>query len=433
MSQGTLPFLHRSLLGVYDAAHSLALPLLGRASRLRKGQRQRRVPPDWCPAPQDLWLHAASGGEAYLGLTFLKRLAATPELLPCRVLATACTDQGLEVLEGGAAWCKAEAPLLEVTPAYFPYDAPHLMRRALTQAAPRAVVLLETELWPGFMAACAAAGVPLVLVNGRLRTRSLARYLVLAEFFRRVRPQRVLAVSEADARRFAALFGAQGVSTMPNMKFDGAETLGAPDYVHSPMAEVFRPGTSLCVLGSVREQEEPAVLAAILAVRAARPKTCIALFPRHLHRVVAWGERLTAAGVAWVPRCEVGEPVSPGTLVLWDRFGELGAAYGQARAAFVGGSLAPLGGQNILEPLNEGLIPVVGPHLENFAWAVEVLEPLGLLRRVQDGAELGRELVKYLQRPPLQTRVKERFLAVVAAHRGGTDQALAALRECLGG
>lgn len=424
MSQSPLTLFQRSLLGAYDAFYYLGMPLALLHKRLRPGLKQRQVPNYWGVhgAPFDLWIHAASGGEAYLVWELLKHCHKQLR----SVLATTCTEQGRQVLEEIVAWCQRNAPELEFTPQYFPFDAPSLMRKALQQARPKAVVLLETELWPGLLGTCAHEGVPVVVINGRLRTRSLAHYLLLRGFFRSAAPAGIRAVSDEDARRFAALFGRElphGVLRMNNMKFDRFTEPQAPPYVDSPMAAVFKPGTSLCVLGSVREQEEEQVAQAIRILRKERPRTSIALFPRHLHRVGPWAARLDAAGLDWRLRSTVEEPCPSGELVLWDRFGELSAAYGQARAAFVGGSLAPLGGQNFLEPLAEGIIPCIGPYWDNFHWVGGEIAEQGLVKIVRNGEELGETLVSQLQRPALQTRVQERFREYIESRKGGTAQA----------
>jgi len=429
-----LTLLQRSLLGAYDTVFYLGMPLARLSRRLRPGLKQRSVPNYWGVdgAPFDFWIHAASGGEAYLVWELLRHCKHEVR----SVLATTCTEQGRQVLDEAAVWCQRNAPGLTFAPHYFPFDAPSLMRKALLQAKPRAVVLLETELWPGLLGTCAHEGVPVAVINGRLRTRSLAQYLLLRGFFRTVAPAGVRAVSDEDARRFAALFGRDiphGVSRMNNMKFDRFTEPEAPPFVDSPMAAVFKAGMSMCVLGSVREQEEPQVARAIEILRRERPRTCIALFPRHLHRVGAWAARLDAAGVDWVLRSTVEAPVSAGQLVLWDRFGELAAAYGQARAAFVGGSLAPLGGHNFLEPLAEGIVPCIGPHWDTFHWVGQEIEQEGLLRVVANGEELGEALVQQLQRPAPQTRIQERFRNYIEARKGGTAQAWELVREVIGG
>lgn len=422
-------------MSLYDAAYYLAVPFMRFSKRLRPGFKMRKVPPYWGTevSHHDIWLHAASGGEAYLAWEIVKECSRKDGIKT--ILATTCTDQGLEVLRRIEEWCLRNAPKLSFAPTYFPFDAPSLMHKALLQARPRLVVLLETELWPGLLATCAHDGVPLAVINGRLSTRSMARYLPFRRLFRSAAPSAILAVSEEHQRRYDALFGNHnvrgGIRIMPNIKFDRFTPGAAPPFVDSPLATVFKPGTSLCVFGSIRRDEQKEVTKAITVLREQRPKTCIALFPRHLHHVKDWARHLDAADIPWILRSTIHEPVSPGALVLWDKFGELQAAYGMARAAFVGGSLAPLGGQNFLEPLAEGVVPCIGPHWKNFSWVGKEIVEQDLVRIVKNGEELGRELVAYLQRPQQQLRVKERFQSYLEQRKGGTRIACEAIQKLL--
>jgi 3-deoxy-D-manno-octulosonic-acid transferase len=450
----------KALLAAYGGAWRLALPALAASARLREGWAARRAPRDWA-APCDVWVQAASGGEAYLAWELFKAAAAataphagngapSPNVpggaqapadgaaAPRKItfLATSCTSQGLSVLEKAASWCRDNAPHVAVRTAFFPFDAPGWMRRALDQAAPRAVVLLETEIWPGLLAACAEKSVPALVLNGRMNARSLAGYLALRPFLRRVAPARVLAISEADAARFDLLFGAATAEPMPNMKFDRFASAPEIPFDANPVAKVVEPGASFVVFGSVREEEESDVRAALKALLAERPKTVIGLFPRHMHRVAAWKGHLKADGLHAVPRSRAGGPrgpVEPGTVVLWDSFGELGAAYGLARAAFVGGSLKPLGGQNFLEPLAQGVEPFIGPYWSNFAWVGREIVESGLVREVRSADELAAELAKTLKRPTPPAKVKARAAAYMDAHRGGAARAWAALARLLDG
>ncbi len=429
----------RFLLSAYGAAHYLAAPLLSMSKRLRAGLFRRFVPEDWGRSTgtpwQDVWIQAASGGESYLAWELIKEFSRSQRFSRVEgrlsVLATACTDEGIEVLDQALAWCRQEETLVACGRDYFPFDVPRLMRRALLTTLPKVVVLLETELWPGLLAACAREQVPVAVINGRMRTKSLARYLLMADFFRRTAPATILAVSEPDARRFAALFGPERVGVMHNIKFDRCQVQEAPPFVNNPLAQVLRPGVSFAVFGSFRQDEESEVLDAAARLHAARPKTTIGLFPKHLARVPALHEKLTAAGLVPVLRSTLFEPAPPGTVILWDIFGELNAAYGLARATFVGGGLKPLGGQNFLEPLAQGIIPCIGPHFGNFAWAGTDLVAQGLARVVHNTEELADEMLRYLQRPPTQTRVKERFAAFLAERRGGVKQACEAVARLL--
>ena len=427
-SQTTLP--HTWLMPLYDAAWRLITPLLPFSSRLRDSAYKRMVPAaytglNWGGAirNQDVWLHAASAGEAYLSWEILKKMPKRTE--PLAVLLTTCTDQGLELLEKAAAWARAKRPDLVVSGAYFPFDSRPQMRRALERLRPKVAAVLETELWPGMLCACAERSVPLVLLNGRMRTSSLARYLALRPFFRTVAPKEILAVSEADATRFGLLFGADRVRTMHNIKFDRIAAPQEDKEVEDALQQLIGPRTPFAVLGSVREEEEHDVLAALLDIHSERPKTSIGLFPRHMERVPAWCELLRTSGLEWVRRSELSEatPAAPGSVILWDVFGELGAAYGLAKAAFVGGSLRPLGGQNFLEPLSLGVATCAGPYRGNFAWTGSELVDSGLLKEVDSPQTLAEQMVKYLKRPPKPASLRKRVAQYLAARQGGAAEA----------
>jgi 3-deoxy-D-manno-octulosonic-acid transferase len=158
----------------------------------------------------------------------------------------------------------------------------------------------------------------------------------------------------------------------------------------------------------------------IRRLRQMAPGAVIGLFPRHAHRQAAWQKRLQGARIPWVRRSEIQAPVSPGSVILWDTFGELAAAYGRCRAAFVGGSLAPLGGQNFLEALNGGVRPVIGPHWANFAWVGRDLLDAGLVHEVADWRAAADALVTHLYHPMPRRQIRERAAAYIRARQGAT-------------
>lgn len=466
--------LHAALLAVYGGVWRLARPLLRRNARLAEGYDQRLVPDDWAGAAH-LWVQAASGGEAYLAWELLRHLdgdevASTtgdgatadpqqpetqpnsrpdpvpgPALAPpfpqdgrLSVLLTSCTRQGVEVLEKARDWAAAHRPGLRVQVRYFPFDEPELMRRALDQARPCAVALLETELWPGLLSACAARSIPVAVVNGRMTPRTLAGYLLTPDFWRGLAPARIAAIAPEDAQRFGLLFGHDRTSVMPNIKFDRAlpqpkksdesDVTGAP--APDLAGTVLRPSAPLVVLGSVREEEEAVLLPVIERIVQERPDVDIAVAPRHMHRVPAWVNALQQAGLPWElrSRCTAppsGDAAARGTVLVWDVFGELAALYASATTVFVGGSLARLGGQNFLEPLTHGVVPCVGPSRENFAWVDqgltkgEGLAEAGLLAEVPDGDALAEALLQQLRNPLQRGGVRHRFEEWMAPRRGG--------------
>lgn len=431
-----LPAGTRAMLGLYGLAWRLVLPGLKRNARLREGWDWRTLSAG--PPPKaDLWLQAASGGEAYLAWELLARL---PELLPASCLpagrrptafVSTFTSQGLGVLERAR---EALSDRLDLLPGWFPFDAPRRMERALAAVSPRAVALLETELWPGLLAACRRQGVPALVLNGRMTGKSLAAYGHVPGFWRSLGPARVLAVSDDDAARFARLFPDARTGVMRNIKFDRLDFAPAP--ARQDLAALLpRPpqaagGAPFIVLGSVRKQEEDAVLSIIKGLRERVPAAVIGLFPRHMERVEAWDERLAAAGVPHARR-SAGQPARPGSVLVWDAFGELSAAFALASACFLGGSLVDLGGQNFLEPLAHGVVPVIGPSWSNFAWVGEEIFATGLVRQEADAQGVLDALCGLAQDIPDRQAVRRAAEEYALSRRGGAEAACQAVAECL--
>lgn len=425
MTPKTLSIRHTLLLKAYSAIWSLARPVLDRNKRLRHGLTQRLVPDGWA-GKADIWVQAASGGEAYLAWELIKHLPQDNDL---NCLLTSCTLQGMEVLGKLRDWCTDNRPYLNIRLQYFPFDKPSLMEKAIRMVSPRAMVLLETELWPGLLAACTKRRIPVVVLNGRMTPRSLAGYLATQSLWETLRPNMVHAISENDARRFAALFGEQGVHIMHNMKFDRVQPADAIS--GNPLLDtVIKAGTALVTLGSVRMEEEEDVQRLIRKLRETRPKTSIALIPRHMERVATWDAWLRQEGIPMVRRSTVEAPVTPGTVILWDEFGELNHAYALSRAVFVGGSLAPLGGQNFLEPLAVGIIPVIGPSYSNFAWAEELISEK-LVHVAENADAVFEQLMKTLKRPAPREKIQQQFTEWLSQHQGGAQAAADAVMSVL--
>lgn len=386
-------------------------PLLFLSPRMRQGWRQRLGLSR--PAPCDIWVQGASAGECALAASLLLHL---PGL---RVLATTCTGQGLDILR------KAGLPNLQAR--MLPFDLPLLMGRALDTARPKVLVLLETEIWPGLLLACAARNLPVVVANARMTPKSLAGYLFLRPLLRLCAPARIGAIAPGDARRFGLVFGPERVEVTGNIKFDRAMDTPFLELDANPLAGLVPAGQAFFVLGSVREQEEADVLELIRALREGDAGCVVGLFPRHMHRVEAWGRCLSEAAVPWTRRSALAGAAEPGTVLLWDTFGELGQAYALARRAFVGGSLARLGGQNFLEPLAQGVLPCVGPHTRNFDWAGEEIFA-DLVFKSADISELAANL---LSPAPPRDEVRRRTLEYVHARQGATAATLDLLRPYL--
>ncbi len=402
----------------YALGWSLAIPLLRRNRRLKEGFDQRilRVKPQRA----DLWIQAASVGESLLAWELIKHFQPPG---PVRILMTSNTSQGMDVLEKARRWAKRENIDVIVKTAYFPFDHPKIMQQALTEIRPKVLLMLESELWPGLMAACKKQRVKMLVVNGRINPKSLKRYQIWPSLWQDLRPDRVLAISETDALRFGVLFGNDVVETMPNIKFDRVNEKGLTADRVNPLTSVIGPDERLVVLGSVRQEEEKDIARLIGDMMAKAPRLIIGLFPRHMHRLNHWRKILGDLNLPWLLRSEINGHVNSGTVVLWDTMGELSPAYELAQTAFVGGSLAPVGGQNFLEPLTCGLKPVIGPYWSNFFWIGREIIDQKLVIQVNNWQELSEVLLKKLSQPLQREQTKDAVIDYVRNRQGGTGQA----------
>jgi 3-deoxy-D-manno-octulosonic-acid transferase len=360
--------------------------------------------------PGGVWVHGASVGEILAATRLVDHLREAHR----PVLTSTQTLGGRDVMRGA----RPEVPCQLA-----PLDHPWCVERALARARPAALVLIETELWPCWIAAAERRGVPVVLVSGRVSDRSFARY-------RRVRPlvgrmlRRLHAIgarTPEDADRLRAL-GAppERVTVTGDLKLDGEPR---PRAVARDLDRALA-RVPLFVAGSIHPGEERAALAALRATEDAGIRAALVLAPRHLLRAREVEGIARAEGRAVRRRTALGTaPLRPGEVLLLDTLGELASLYARADVAFVGGSLAPVGGHNVLEPVFCGRTVLYGPHIQNVARAVEILERCGAGRRIADGAELGRAAVELLADSGAARARGARGRAVLGRHRGSSERA----------
>jgi 3-deoxy-D-manno-octulosonic-acid transferase len=378
------------LLSVYAGAASAAAPLLRRMLRRRLARGKEiaaRLPDRWgedsTPRPPGrlLWLHAASVGET---VSVLPVVSALHQIEPdVRVLLTTGTVTSAEVLTGRL----PELGLSEtVLHRFVPLDVPSWVRRFLDHWQPDAGALVESEIWPNLILAARARGIPMMLVNARLSARSFARWRRLPGSrrlfgaFVSVQPQ-----SAGDAERLRRL----GVRTMAppgNLKF-AALPLPVPRLELQRLRHAIG-ARAVWLAASTHPGEEPLVIAAHRALAARHADLLTIIVPRHPER----GAEVAAlaAGLPVARRSRGEMPPPDAGIWVADTLGELGLFYSATGIAFVGGSLVPHGGQNVLEPARLGCAVAVGPNVANFAEAVAVLEAAGALARVADEDALAR-------------------------------------------
>jgi len=411
----------------YNLIWSFALPGLRFHHRLAEGYHQRTLK-DKLPDVADLWIQAASVGESFLALEILKKLQVKQ---PIQTLLTSNTRQGIDILNQVPAERISDPNQIQTVVRYFPFDKPSIMAAAVARIRPRLVVLLETEIWPGLLLALKKQRCMSIIINGRINEKSLRRYHLWPAIWQSLRPDKVFAISSADADRFGRLFGHDRVEMMPNIKFDRIASSTACDQAKNEIENLVPPTIPFVILASVRRQEESLIKKIIREVFRNRPKIVIGLFPRHMHRLQYWRETLNQTGIRWSLRSGTETQAPAGSVVLWDTFGELLPAYRHARTAFIGGSLAPLGGQNFLEALVSGVLPIIGPSWENFAWVGSEIIDSGLLRVAGDWKEVAALLLKDIDSPLCRQDVIAEALHFIKARQGGTEKACRHIADCL--
>jgi 3-deoxy-D-manno-octulosonic-acid transferase len=420
----------RAAFQVYQWLWSLAIPLLRYNHRFKLGFDQYILRER--PQSADLWIQAASVGEAFLACEILKNLDPPG---PLRILLTTYINQGMEILEQCRDQARRDNSRLLIQTAYLPFDSPSLMERAVTAVRPGLMLLLESELWPGLLLACRRHGVKVLVANARMTNRSLNRYRVWPAFWRYLRPDRVLAISLENAANFSALFGKEGVETVPNIKFDRITGQSPRPAAENPLTRLFPPGSRPIILGSIREQEEADVEKMLRVIldhgKQDNQPVVVALFPRHMRRIKKWETVLENLGAAWYLRSRVTTPVQGNSIILWDTMGEMLPAFELGRAAFIGGSLAPLGGQNFLEPLTCGLKPVIGPHWSNFYWVGQEIIDQRLVLQAQNWREAADLLLECSAKPPRREQTRQEILTYVKTRQGGTARTCAIIHQLL--
>lgn len=361
-----------------------------------------------------VWVHAASVGEVN---TVAPLVAALHQAEPERpILLTTVTPTGAQAA--------ARRLGADIRHAYLPLDWPGAVRRFLRRSRPACALIMETEIWPQLYVACARAGVPITLINGRLSPRTLraggwlrARY---AEALGRVRA--VLARSEEDAGRFISLGAAPTrVQAVGNLKFAAAAAM--PSQV-----DAFDLGRPYDLAASTHEDEERQLVAQWLR----HTDTLLVIAPRHPERAPAILRQLAVLPALTAPGAVAvrsrGETVGAQTRVyLADTFGELAGFIAGARLVVMGGSLVPVGGHNVLEVARQGKAPLFGPHMHNFTEEVRLLREAGAALQFDTAEALGAGLAPLLAQPDRLAELGQRAQAAVAGQQGVLEAYVQAL------
>ena len=349
-----------------------------------------------------IWLHAVSLGEARAAGMLVDELRARWPSLP--IVLSTTTETGAEA-----------ARSLGLPHFYAPYDYAFVQRRVLRRLQPRAMVVMETELWPNLMREANRRGVPVMIANARLSDRSFTRYrrwggTLLHEVLNGI--DLICAQSDQDRQRFAAL-GAPRVAECGNLKFDLPVAETTPPVpagrVHTWLAASTHPG------------EEAQVLVAHARIRQSYPDARLILVPRHPERAGEVMRQVESAGFSVRPWQAGGESGHVDVEVI-DRAGVLGERFAEVPVVFMGGSLEPVGGHNPLEPAAVGRAVLTGPYVHNFRAVFAALADAGGEREVADAESLAGAVIECFDEPAGWATAGERARAVIAGHRGAAGR-----------
>ena len=394
-------------------AAGLLAPLGATALALRPDWRagwRERLGAGGRPEAGAIWVHGASVGEILAASRLIDRLLEAGE----QVTASTWTASGRDVMRRA----RPEIPCHLA-----PLDHPWCVEAALRRACPRALVLIETELWPSWIAAAGRLGIPVVLVSGRISERSFARYRHLGAWLRTAlrRLHSIGSRTEVDRDRFIAL-GADPArtTTTGDLKLEaGALPAPLPADLSALLGDA-----PLLVAGSTHPGEEKAALAALVEIEAGGRAAALVLAPRHIGRAREVEALARAGGRRVLLRSKAGEcRLQAGEVLVVDTLGELASLYARAAVAFVGGSLVAVGGHNLLEPVLARRPVLFGPNTGSVAHVADLLEACGAGHRLRNAGEFGRVALALLREPELARARGEAGYRVLAAHRGSAQRA----------
>ena len=365
-----------------------------------------------------VWVHAVSLGEVVAAVPLVRRLHV---LYPRhRIVVTTVTETGREAVEQRLSTMAIHR--------YAPLDFPWAVARAVTNLNPAVFLFIETELWPNQLGALAERGVPAILVNGRLSSTSFGRYQYVRPLVSRMLKGLTycLMQSQRDAERVVALGArADRVIATGNIKFDQPK----PDPEHDavPRSALVAEGEELIVAGSTHPGEEEQVVECYQALLKEFPSLVLLLAPRHIERAPRVETVIAGKGLKAVRRSalrQTVEPIRGPRVLILDTRGELAAVYRHAVVAFVGGTLVPIGGHNLLEPAAWGKPVFFGSYTDHCLDVARLLQAAGAGKQVRDGAELTEDIARVLRDRHLLRAMGDHAEEVLRQNRGALDRSL---------
>jgi 3-deoxy-D-manno-octulosonic-acid transferase len=370
-----------------------------------------------------IWLHAVSVGEVRAASILMHRLMERYPDYQWHI--TTVTPTGAEMVQqifGDT-----------LSHSYLPYDLPWFVNRFLDRLCPSLVLIMETEIWPNLFQACHQRNIPLCMLNARMSESSCNRYTRLARFTQQTLNHLTLvtAKSELDRERFIKLGVDKAQVVCPgNVKFD----INLSEAVFSEAEKLRRKrldGSKIWTAGSTHPGEDEVVIDAHLRVLKKYPDTLLILVPRHPERVGDLAKLCDKAGLTWKYSSEGIETILSVQIIIGDRIGELLQFYAASDVAFVGGSLIPHGGQNLLEPAAVSVPILTGPNVGNFKDVYQILNKADAVVTIKDCEDLAMQLSTWFEEPGLAKAVGQSAWQVVEQNKGAVNRTLELLQPVI--
>jgi 3-deoxy-D-manno-octulosonic-acid transferase len=372
-----------------------------------------------------IWIHAVSVGEVQAAVPLVRALASR---FPDKALmVTTVTPTGAE---------RARAVFGDsVSHSYIPFETPHAVINFFNATRPHLALIMETEIWPNLYYTCGKRRIPLILVSARISLKSVRRYRWLLPLFSETLSYGIViaAQTQTDADRFISLgAGAQRTSVTGNIKFD----IQLPQDI-AGTGEQFRQqyfgDRPVWIAASTHDKEEERILKAHQQIRESLPNALLVLVPRHPERFAGVASLLKRRQMKFVSRTS-GDTCDADTEVfLGDTMGEVPMLYAASDIAFVGGTLVPIGGHNLLEPAALGRPIITGPHLFNQLDIADMFAELGASVVVDNYRDLARTVVELTQETGRAGEMGSKGRAIVAANRGSLQRLLVLLEPLIAG
>jgi 3-deoxy-D-manno-octulosonic-acid transferase len=358
-----------------------------------------------------IWVHAVSVGEVKAVEKLVEGLRRE---FPNKPLVVSTATPAGQVL------ARQRRDIIDHT-FYFPIDLPWCVARSLNRIHPEMVIIAETEIWPNFLRACRNRGTRVLMINGRISDKSFARYWIVRHWLRRVFEDYTIMgmQSETDRQRIEAI-GAdpQKVTVFGNLKYDVVPTTKPLD---PNLVRFLGDWRRIWIAASTMPGEDDLLLDAYSELHKNHADLKLIIAPRHAERFNAVEELVKSRGYSCVRRTQLGQT---GTVLILDTIGELAAVLEYATVVFMGGSLVPKGGHNILEPARQRKPIIFGPHMENFRDMTRLFMDAGAAIQIQNASQLAPSIEKLLSNPERASELGRNAYAVAQSNTGATDRVL---------